>query len=107
MIMGAGALRHFVELQKPTASQDDFGEELQSWSGYAKVWASIEPLKGRELFAAQQISAETTIRVRLRYVADVASGHRVVYGTRILEINSIANPDERNKDLELMCKVIE
>ena len=39
---------------------------------------SIEPLQGRELFAAQEHHSETEVRIRIRYRSDVTPGARVV-----------------------------
>jgi SPP1 family predicted phage head-tail adaptor len=102
--MNIGKLRKRVQLQHLVRNQDDFGEAIPSYTPYATVWASVEPLQGRELEHAQQISAEITHRVTIRYIAAVTSEHRVVYGERILEIESVINPEERNEMLILMCK---
>lgn len=107
--MEAGRLNKRVKLQQPVKNQDDYGEMEVSYSTYATVWASIEPLQGRELEHAHQISAETNHRVTIRYgiyPADVASEHRVIYGERTFEITSVINPGERNEKLILMCKEI-
>jgi SPP1 family predicted phage head-tail adaptor len=102
--MNIGRLRKRVQLQQLVRNQDDFGEAVPSYSTYATVWASVEPLQGRELEFAQQISAEITHKVTIRYNAAVTSEHRVVYGERILEIEAVINPEERNEMLILMCK---
>ena len=85
-------------------NQDSFGEAVPSYTTYATVWASVEPLQGRELENAQQISAEITHKVTIRYNAAVTSEHQVVYGERIIEIEAVLNPEERNEYLVLMCK---
>jgi SPP1 family predicted phage head-tail adaptor len=102
--MNVGKLRKRVQLQHLARNQDSFGEAVPSYSTYATVWASVEPLQGRELEHAQQISAEVTHRVTIRYNAAVTPEHRVLYGTRILEIEAVINPEERNEYLVLMCK---
>lgn len=101
-----GRLRKRVQLQHLAKNQDGYGEMIPSYSTYATVWASIEPLQGRELEHAQQISAETSHRVKIRYNSNVVSEHRVIYGDRTFEIESVINPDERNEMLILMCKEI-
>jgi SPP1 family predicted phage head-tail adaptor len=104
--MEIGELNKRVELQHLAENKDDFGEMIRSYAPYAKVWAKIEPLQGRELEHAQQISTETTHRVTIRYKANVASEHRVIYKERIFEIEVPLNPGERNEYLVLMCKEI-
>ena len=105
--MRVGRLRHRVQIQSATESADSFGEPTFTWATYARRLASIEPLQGRELFTAQQVNPEITIRVRLRYdqdLADLTPKHRLVFGSRTLEIDSVIKPDERNRELQLLCK---
>lgn len=104
--MQAGKLRHRIELHSASESQNSFGEIEKTYSSYDTVWGSIESLTGRELEHAQQISAETTLKVNIRYYSGVETGHRVIYGSRTLEITHIINPDERNIELILYCKEI-
>jgi len=72
------------------------------------VWGKIQPLRGRELFLAQQVNAEITSKVTIRYygTTTVTPEHRVYFGARILEIITVINPDERNESLELLCKEV-
>lgn len=106
--MRAGKLRHRVEFHSDTPTQDDFGQSIESWTSYMTVWAAIEPLEGRELLLAQQVNAEVTIRVRIRYDSGntVSPEHRVIVGSRTLEIVNVINPSERDEKLTLMCKEI-
>lgn len=105
--MRAGKLRKKVELQSYATSRDDFGAEIETWSTYAKVWAGIEPLAGRELVYAQQVSETTKIRITIRYNSSVVAKHRVKFGLRLFDINAIIDTDEKNKEMILMCSEAE
>ncbi len=105
--MKAGELRHRIKIQKLDEAQGGTGEILKGdadWTDFADRWAAVEPLQGRELFIAQQISAEVNIRVRLRYLKDVTARMRVLFGTREFDIKAVLNPLERNRETELLCK---
>ena len=102
--MNAGSLRHRITIQSVTETEDTFGGTTEVWGTHATVWASIEPLSGRELLQAQQVQAEVTHRVRCRYVSGVTSKMRVLYGARYFNIITPINPEERNRELALMCK---
>ena len=104
--MQAGKLRHRVSLQELARNQSVTGEMIPSYAPYATVWASVEPLTGRELEFAQQITAETNYRVTIRYNSKVDVEHRVVFGDNTFEVTSVVNPDERNEQLFLMCKEV-
>lgn len=105
--MNAGKLRHRVELQEVSGSQDSFGESLRTYATYATVWASVEPLQGRELELAQQVSAETNHKITIRYNSNVDTEHRIVFSGRVFELTSVINPSERNEHLVLFCKEID
>ncbi len=105
--MQAGRLRHRITIQNFTSTKDDFGQPIESWSTFAAVWASVEPLTGREYFQAQQTQAETSYRVRIRYRAGVVPTMRVIHGSRTLEILAVLNAEERNREIQLMCREVD
>ena len=102
--MRAGKLRHKITIQDYTESQNGYGAVTKTWSDYATLWASIEPIRGREFWESQQINAEVTAKITIRYLADINPKMRVKYGNRIFEIISVINPEERNVELQLMVK---
>lgn len=102
--MIAGSLRHVVTIQQPVETQDDYGQAVTSWRDVVTCPASIEPLSAREFFAAQQTKADVTHKVRLRYVAGIVPTMRLLFGSRIFQFSSVLNRDERNIELELLCK---
>jgi SPP1 family predicted phage head-tail adaptor len=104
MVVAAGKLGHRIELHSASETSDDYGDVLESWSSYATVWARVMPLQGRELLLAQQVNAELTHQVEIRYNSTVTTTHRVILGSRTLEIVSIINEDERNKNMIMLCK---
>ena len=103
MTVIAGRLNKRVTLQSATLARDGHGQAIETWSNVATVWAAIEPIRGREYFAAQQVSAETTHRVTIRHRSGVSPQWRVVFGSRTFRIESVINPLEKNERLELMC----
>lgn len=103
--MRAGQLRHRVTLQSKSVTRDAMGGETITWNDtVTNVPAAIEPLQGRERFLAQQIQPELSVRIRIRYRADVQADWRVKYGTRIFAIESPPiNPEFRDRELHLIC----
>lgn len=104
--MGAGDYRHLVTIQQPVETTDDLGQPVTTWSNVATVHAAVEPLEGRELFAAQAVRAETTTRVRIRYRSGITPKHRLVYAGRVLNILSVIDPDERHREIVLLCSEV-
>jgi len=101
--MRAGTLRHQVVIQTPTETQDSQGQPIKSWGTFATVQAAVLPLKGREFFDAQQINAETSTKIIIRYIPGVTQKMRVSYDSKLYNIQAISNVGERDRQIELMC----
>lgn len=101
--MRAGRLRHRVTIQQPVVDTSWGG--TTTWEAFAPVWAAIEPLRGREFFAAQQMQSEATAKITIRYLAGVTANMRVVHESRIFELTGPPiDPEERHVELQLMVK---
>ena len=68
----------------------------------ATVWGAIEPLNGRELFAAQAINSEITARIRIRYRAGVTTAMQIEHEGKTYNILSVIDPELRHMELQLM-----
>lgn len=104
--MDIGKLRHRITLQEYTTTKDSYGAEIESWADKVSVFASIEPLSGREYFKAQQINAEVTTSITIRYISGVLPKMRIRLSDRYFEILSVINPEEKNRELRLMCREV-
>ena len=104
--MRAGRLNQRVTIQQLAGSppQDAGGAPTQDWADLVTVFASVEPLRGREFIAAQGVNSEVTGQIRMRYYPGVTSAMRAKMGTRIYEIIAVVNVDERNAELILYVK---
>lgn len=95
---------HKINIQQAVEAQNEYGEPMVTWATFkSSVWASIKPLRGREYWAAQQVQAEIDTEIGIRYVAGVTFKMRILNGTDEYYIRSIINPEERDKELLLMC----
>jgi SPP1 family predicted phage head-tail adaptor len=99
-----GKLRHRIAIEHVAETQAADGSVLENWSEYVFAHASIEPISGREYFAAQTTQADATHRICMRYLAGIEPKMRVKFGSRIFDILSVINIDERNRELQLMCR---
>ena len=102
--MDIGKLRHRIEIQNYTTTDDDFGQPIKTWMARDTVWAWIRPMSGNEQLTAKQVTAEITHKVTIRYHATITVTDRIKFGSRYFDINFIGNFDERNVFMELMCK---
>lgn len=99
-----GQLRSLITIQVRAGGQDGFGEASGGWGDVTQVWASVQPLSGRELLSAQQVRGEVSHRVRCRYLAGITSAHRILYGGRVFDIQAVMNPEEACVSLEILCR---
>jgi len=94
--MQAGKLRHRVELQRVTNSQDpQSGANIETWQLFATVWASIEPLSARDFIAAQAAQNQISARAVIRYRPKIAAGMRLIQGSATYLIEGVL-PDKQS-----------
>lgn len=103
-MISAGRMDQRITLQAPSASVDALGQRVETWADVATVWAEVQPLRGREFFAAGAMQSEAAVRVRMRYRTDVTGKMRVLW--RSVPHALVAEPmdvDAGRHTLELLC----
>jgi SPP1 family predicted phage head-tail adaptor len=88
-----------------TLSQNSYGEQIETFTALDTVWAEKIELSGQELLLAQQLSAETTIKYRIRWRPDVPATCRLLVDEVTYGIQYIAELGRRDR-LELTCKAV-
>ena len=106
--MRAGMRRHFVTIQRKSSSQNTYGEDAFSWVDDSETWAAILPIRGDEFFSSQQVQSSVTHKISMKYqtLSDgtrINPNCRIVLNSRIFNISSVINPEERDIDLEIMA----
>ncbi len=97
-------LDRLVTLQRRAAGTGSRGQAQDTWVDVAAgIWAGIEPIRGREYFAAGQQQHAVDARVVMRWRADVLPGMRVVDGDNLWEVISVIDVDASGISTELMC----
>ena len=102
--MNPGQLTERVTLQRQQQGQDELGQLYNIWLTLGTAWASVEPLVGREYFAAGSVQSEVTTKIRMRYRPGVTSSDRLIHEGKVYGIQSVINYKSANRDLVLMCK---
>lgn len=109
--MNSGKLRHRVQIQYDEnhgVVDSQGGPQAASWVTLGTRWANVLPLTSRERFTARQVQSDVTHKVEMHYDPTLATKpvYRLLYKSRALEIDSVVNVDERNRELHLMCKEV-
>ena len=106
-LLSAGRLRYSVQFQSRSTEQDSFGQQSVAWVNAFTTNAEVKPLSGRELEAAQQITAAVSHKVTVRYRPElenpaVVAAMRIVFRGRYFNIQASLNEDERNVFITLL-----
>ena len=105
----AGQLRQRITIQSRSATLDDYGHEVNTWSTVlADEPAKVEPISGNEklraMAASSQINQRVTVRYRSEYSDPTAmDAWRILFGSRIFNITSAQNLEERGRWLVMDC----
>lgn len=103
-----GKMRHRITFQSFVGEQDDYGDPLQAdddnWENKVTLWAAIDPISGREFYAAEQSQSQVSHKIRCRYHSGLTTAMRIKYGKRIFQIISVIDWEERHESLLIMCK---
>lgn len=105
-----GRLDKRVTIQRRSATKDSYGQELDSWTTIAQVWAQVKPLGGKERMrnAAMVVESILSHTVTVRYSATLmppleADAWRILYGSRIFNISSSRDVEEDRRFIEFDC----
>lgn len=87
---------HRIDIQQNTGTSDVYGGQTTAWSTIYTVWAVIEPLSGREVFAQEQMQSRVTSKMTIRYQSALkntqeAGKYRIAYDSRIFPIYYVRN----------------
>jgi SPP1 family predicted phage head-tail adaptor len=103
--LDSGSLRHRVTVQSQTAgTPDGKGNLRQTWQSlYADVPASVEPSYKPETYASEQVQSQGSHTVSIRYLPSITATNRLLFGSRVFQVNGVENVQERNITLKLYC----
>lgn len=101
----AGSLRDVVTIQAPMTVHDpNWGpSEGQAFENVGTARASVIASGGSESVKDKGVQASVKYTVRMRYREDVTSANRLAWSGKVLDIVSVVNVEQRNRELVLEC----
>ena len=103
--MNPGVLRHRITFLHMVEKENEVGDTVFVEEPFKTVWASVEPLRGRDYFEARKIQSEATHKITIRYLPGVTPDMKIEFKGRMFEIEGPPiNPGERNRFLEILAK---
>ena len=99
---------HTVNIEQRATTSDTHGQTTNTWAVLSSsIRVAIEPLRGREFFAAEQYSSDVTTRIRASKsdVTGVTAAMRVNFGGRLFDIHAVVDQDlaDKSGEVQLMC----
>lgn len=102
--MDVGRTNKRITLYRVKEITNDLLQKEQALTAVKTVWASLEPMRGKEYQEAQRIRSELTYKITIRYIDNITADMLVKYKDRYFEIVSQPiNPREKNEMLEIIC----
>lgn len=98
--------RHRITVEARTDTPDDYGGESGAWAEVCTIWAKVTPNNGGEQFASGEVAEVGTLTVETWYRTDINAKCRILYGDRVLQIESVTNDEEQNRKLIISCKEV-
>ncbi len=106
----ASNYRRRIRIEKNVTSRGVTGEAEKNWQFFGSRRASIEPLRGRELFAAQQFQTKSTHKIKMRFdseLGDIADAngldYQIIYNSKTYYVDSAFNVFDADKEIHFMC----
>jgi len=92
----AGMLEHPITIKTEVEVQDTKGDITKTIQTHAEVYASIEPLTGREREIASKVDATVDHKITIHYCEGLNAKMHIVFGDKTFNIRWIQNPGMRN-----------
>jgi SPP1 family predicted phage head-tail adaptor len=102
--MNAGELDQRVTLQTATVTRDAVGGPVETWADTVTVWAKIRPLTGKQIAQAQQVSADVSTAVTLRWRAGVNAAMRLKFADNTTAKIHWVEEHRREGRLVIVCE---
>ena len=83
--------------------QDSSGNIVNTIDNEYCIWADVSPLTSREYTNSQKLRAETTYRIRVRFLSGIERDMLILYEDKKLFIQSVLEKDTKCKELEIIC----
>lgn len=105
MTYAATDLNRKITFRQLTITQDpNTGEMIETWTDYVSVFARVDPLVGREYFAAAAVQAEDSRKFTMRYRGDIDATMRIAFDGNEYDIQSIQNIRSGNRETLIYAK---
>ena len=102
----AANLDTVVEFQEFVTGVDEVGSPTQTWRAIAGTPTRAQqiPIQGAEMVEAGKLTADESIRLKIRRCSEVVPKARVVIGNKVFNIVSVSDYGRREGYMLLWCE---
>lgn len=80
------SLNDRIELQRSVPGKGSTGQPKPVWLAFAKPWAEVKSVSGRQFTSASAEQSEVTMTFKVRKRRDVLAGMRVMHNGQTFEV---------------------
>ena len=99
----AAEFNQSINIEQRTSSQDELGQPIETWSLVAAIRANIKHVSGLSAIRGDADVSTVKSSIRIRYMAGIDAGMRVVHGSDIYDIQS-ALVNKPDRYIDLVCE---
>tara|TARA_Y100000114_G_scaffold44835_1_gene40538 strand:+ start:28598 stop:28927 length:330 start_codon:yes stop_codon:yes gene_type:complete len=104
MGISIGSMREQITIQTIGSTRDTGGGISSNYSDSQTVQASVKPVNGKEVFAQGKLQDRVTHEIMIRYNVSVTPKNRIKFGSRIFNIRSVLNVNERSRYMKILAE---
>ena len=103
-MIDVGRLNKRIIFKKYTETENESGQTVQGLADYKTIWASVEPLTGKEYLEAEREANTQNYKIYTRYFSDLRDVNLIInYQGRKFTIQSVIDYRENHEMLLFMC----
>lgn len=102
------AMRQRISFQSASLTPDGGGGGAMTWNTVATVWANIEAVRRSGIIQERQQNGQLQdtrlLEITTRYISGITPAMRILYGSRIFNIRSVTDVNERGVLLKIIAE---
>lgn len=99
----ATELRHRVTIQTLTQTADGQGGFTDAWADTQTVWAAVYPMSASQRLDYNTVGVDANIVVKVRGRISIGEKQRIKFGTRLFEVQTVEDAQERGFVKYVIC----
>lgn len=110
LFLNPGQMDQTINIAKVSATQDQFGQPVQTWTTYLECYCKILMLSGQQLYQGEQFTSASQYEMKIWWPGETNTinvGDRVFLGARVFVIQIVDNVKMRNVVVRLICLEID